>query len=34
MMCAVTVRQIKPDSYDEFRKAWEHADMKLTIDEL
>ena len=23
MMCAVTVRQIKPDSYDEFRKAWE-----------
>lgn len=23
MMCAVTVRQIKPDSYEEFRKAWE-----------
>ena len=23
MMCAVTVREIKPDSYDEFRKAWE-----------
>src|SRR3954453_11291098 len=23
MMCAVTVRQLKPDSYDEFRKAWE-----------
>ena len=23
MMCAVTVRQIKPGSYDEFRKAWE-----------
>jgi hypothetical protein len=23
MMCAVTVRQIRPDSYDEFRKAWE-----------
>ena len=23
MMCAVTVRQIKPDCYDEFRKAWE-----------
>ena len=24
MMCAVAVRQIKPDSYDEFRKAWQH----------
>ena len=23
MMCAVTVREIKPGSYDEFRKAWE-----------
>src|SRR5215212_11407351 len=23
MMCTVTVRQIRPDSYDEFRKAWE-----------
>ena len=23
MMCAVTVREIKPDSYDAFRKAWE-----------
>ena len=23
MMCAVTVRQIKPDSYEDFRKAWE-----------
>jgi hypothetical protein len=23
MMCAVTVRQIKPDSYEQFRKAWE-----------
>jgi hypothetical protein len=23
-MCAVAVRQIKPDSYDEFRKAWQH----------
>ena len=22
-MCAVTVRQIKPGTYDEFRKAWE-----------
>jgi hypothetical protein len=22
-MCAVTVRQIKPGSYEEFRKAWE-----------
>ena len=24
MMCAVAVRRIKPDSYDEFRKAWQH----------
>jgi transcription termination factor NusB len=24
MMCAVAVRQIKPDSYDQFRKAWQH----------
>ncbi len=24
MMCAVAVRQIKPDSYDEFRKVWQH----------
>lgn len=24
MMCAVAVRQIKPDSYDDFRKAWQH----------
>jgi hypothetical protein len=23
MMCAVTVRQIKPGSYEQFRKAWE-----------
>lgn len=23
MMCAVTVRQIRPGSYEEFRKAWE-----------
>jgi len=23
MFCAITVRQIKPDSYEEFRKAWE-----------
>jgi hypothetical protein len=23
-MCAVAVRQIKSDSYDEFRKAWRH----------
>lgn len=23
-MCAVAVRQIKPDSYEEFRKAWQH----------
>jgi hypothetical protein len=23
MMCAVTVRQIKPGTYDEFREAWE-----------
>ena len=23
MMCAVTVRQIKPDSFEEFRQAWE-----------
>ena len=23
MMCAVTVREIKPDSYEQFRKAWE-----------
>ena len=23
MMAAVTVRQIKPDTYEEFRKAWE-----------
>ena len=24
MMCAVAVRQITPDSYDEFRTAWQH----------
>ena len=24
MMCAVAVRQIRPDSYEEFRKAWQH----------
>jgi hypothetical protein len=24
MMCAVAVRQIKPGSYDEFRRAWHH----------
>ena len=24
MMCAVAVRQITPDSYDRFRKAWQH----------
>jgi hypothetical protein len=24
MMCAVAVRQIKPGSYDRFRKAWHH----------
>ena len=24
MMCAVAVRQIKPGSYDRFRKAWQH----------
>jgi hypothetical protein len=24
MMCAVAVRQIKPDSYEQFRKAWMH----------
>ena len=24
MMCAVAVRQIKADSYDEFRRAWQH----------
>ncbi len=24
MMCAVAVRKIRPDSYDEFRKAWQH----------
>jgi hypothetical protein len=24
MMCAVAVRQIKPGSYEEFRKAWMH----------
>jgi len=23
MMCAVTVRQIKPGTYEDFRKAWE-----------
>jgi len=23
MMCAVTVRKIKPGTYDDFRKAWE-----------
>ncbi len=23
MFCAITVRRIKPDSYEEFRKAWE-----------
>ncbi len=23
MMCAVTVRQIKPGTYEEFRRAWE-----------
>jgi hypothetical protein len=24
MMCAVAVRQIKPESYDRFRTAWQH----------
>src|SRR3954454_19617866 len=24
MMCAVAVRRIKPGSYDDFRKAWQH----------
>ena len=24
MMCAVAVRQIKPESYDAFRAAWQH----------
>ena len=24
MMCALAVRQIKPDSYDRFRTAWQH----------
>ena len=24
MMCAVAVRQIKPGTYDRFRKAWHH----------
>jgi hypothetical protein len=24
MMCAVAVRQIKPESYDAFRQAWQH----------
>lgn len=24
MMCAVAVRRIKPGSYQEFRKAWQH----------
>jgi hypothetical protein len=24
MMCAVAVRQIKPESYDTFRAAWQH----------
>jgi hypothetical protein len=24
MMCAVAVRRIKPGSYEEFRKAWQH----------
>jgi hypothetical protein len=24
MMCAVAVRQIQPESYDRFRKAWQH----------
>jgi hypothetical protein len=24
MMCAVAVRQIKPESYDRFRAAWQH----------
>ena len=24
MMCAVAVRQIKPGSYEQFRKAWYH----------
>ena len=23
MMCAVVVRRLKPDSYEEFRRAWE-----------
>jgi hypothetical protein len=23
MYCAITVRRIKPDTYDDFRKAWE-----------
>jgi hypothetical protein len=26
MMCAVTVRQIKPGSYEQFREAWEPAE--------
>jgi hypothetical protein len=24
MMCAVAVRRIKPGTYEEFRKAWQH----------
>jgi hypothetical protein len=24
MMCAVAVRQITPESYDRFRRAWQH----------
>jgi len=24
MMCAVAVRRIRPDSYEQFRKAWQH----------
>src|SRR4051812_20859032 len=24
MMCAFAVRKIKPESYDEFRRAWHH----------
>jgi hypothetical protein len=24
MMCAMAVRRIKPGSYEEFRKAWQH----------
>jgi hypothetical protein len=30
MMCAVVVRRLKPDSYEEFRRAWDDPDVVAT----